>query len=539
MPVRLGSRHVLVAALCALAFVPGSMSGVGAAATAEPLDVALKLSRQERGATLGVTRADVADLVVTSKYRSAAQRRHPRQPEPALPGPRGLRRARDRQRRPPTGASSSPAAASCARWRTAPSGTRQARADRRRSRPRPTRSSSSSRPTCACSAQASGPARETVVSAGGISDAPIPRALGWQPTANGLRMAWQLVIDDSSERTSGTPPSTPRPARCSTPTTGPSHDNVDDLATTLARSGRARRRERPRARRRDRSITPNPVIDGSSYRVFEFPKESPNDGPRTLVANPADATASPFGWHDTNGVARRRVHDHARQQRPRLPRPGRQQRAGLRRQPGRRRRARLRLPGRPRRARAELPRRRRRRTSSTCNNIDPRHPATRYGFDEAVGQLPGEQLRPRRPRAATTSAPRRPTAAARTTPTSRRPPSATTAGTPRMQMYLWPGNQFGAAEPGRRRRRRLVRRRRGRASSPAPTVAGHGRHVLSTPATAASPPTTPARRPATGSRSSPAATPAARTSTRRAQASDGRREGARSSPYDAGRRRRS
>jgi hypothetical protein len=50
-------------------------------------------------------------------------------------------------------------------------------------------------------------------------------------------------------------------------------------------------------------ITPNPVLDGSSYRAFEFPLESPNDGARTLVQQPADATASPFGWHDTNGAA--------------------------------------------------------------------------------------------------------------------------------------------------------------------------------------------------------------------------------------------
>jgi Fungalysin metallopeptidase (M36)/PA domain len=44
------------------------------------------------------------------------------------------------------------------------------------------------------------------------------------------------------------------------------------------------------------------VLDGSSYRVFALPKESPNDGPRTLEENPADATASPFGWHDTDGA---------------------------------------------------------------------------------------------------------------------------------------------------------------------------------------------------------------------------------------------
>jgi hypothetical protein len=46
----------------------------------------------------------------------------------------------------------------------------------------------------------------------------------------------------------------------------------------------------------------NGLVDGASYRVFEIPKEYPDDGPRTLVVDPADPLASPFGWHDTNGV---------------------------------------------------------------------------------------------------------------------------------------------------------------------------------------------------------------------------------------------
>ena len=38
-----------------------------------------------------------------------------------------------------------------------------------------------------------------------------------------------------------------------------------------------------------------------SYRVYAMPVESPNHGGRSLEANPDDATASPYGWHDTNG----------------------------------------------------------------------------------------------------------------------------------------------------------------------------------------------------------------------------------------------
>jgi extracellular elastinolytic metalloproteinase len=41
----------------------------------------------------------------------------------------------------------------------------------------------------------------------------------------------------------------------------------------------------------------------AQYDVFPLPVEAPNDGSRSIVADPSDPTASPFGWHDTNGVA--------------------------------------------------------------------------------------------------------------------------------------------------------------------------------------------------------------------------------------------
>lgn len=39
-----------------------------------------------------------------------------------------------------------------------------------------------------------------------------------------------------------------------------------------------------------------------TYRVFAWPVESPNAGSRSLVVNPADPVASPFGWLDDNGA---------------------------------------------------------------------------------------------------------------------------------------------------------------------------------------------------------------------------------------------
>ena len=76
----------------------------------------------------------------------------------------------------------------------------------------------------------------------------------------------------SRPRTGGTSSSTPGPARCSTSSTG-------------------------------RPTKKKAAASSNCYRVWALPKESPDDGPRTIEDNPADGTASPFGWHDTDGIA--------------------------------------------------------------------------------------------------------------------------------------------------------------------------------------------------------------------------------------------
>jgi len=44
-------------------------------------------------------------------------------------------------------------------------------------------------------------------------------------------------------------------------------------------------------------------LGGAQYRVFALPLRNPSDGADAIVISPENATASPFGWHDTNGVA--------------------------------------------------------------------------------------------------------------------------------------------------------------------------------------------------------------------------------------------
>jgi len=50
-------------------------------------------------------------------------------------------------------------------------------------------------------------------------------------------------------------------------------------------------------------LAPAPPPNTDQYNVYALPVESPNHGGRSLVVGPYNATASPYGWHDTNGSA--------------------------------------------------------------------------------------------------------------------------------------------------------------------------------------------------------------------------------------------
>lgn len=44
------------------------------------------------------------------------------------------------------------------------------------------------------------------------------------------------------------------------------------------------------------------TVSSSSYLIYPPPIESPNHGLQTLISDPSDDRASPFGWHDTDGI---------------------------------------------------------------------------------------------------------------------------------------------------------------------------------------------------------------------------------------------
>ena len=149
--------------------------------------------------------------------------------------------------------------------------------------------------------------QETVFSGGDLSMEKIPVKLAYQPLEDGsVRLAWDLNIYQLDGqhwwhvRVDAT--------------TGELLDTVDWVVNEnfdeLIESGTVAHNTHQPVNVLESSPLQFGVADGSSYRVYPIPVESPNhvspfppsDG-RTTIAEPADTLASPYGWHDTNGAA--------------------------------------------------------------------------------------------------------------------------------------------------------------------------------------------------------------------------------------------
>ena len=111
-----------------------------------------------------------------------------------------------------------------------------------------------------------GPAAEAVFSRGGISLDEIPVKLMYLPTDKGeVRLVWEAVVRLPDGRQW--------------------FDLFIDSVT-----GEVLEKF-------------NWIAEEAEYDVIPVPAESPLDSPQTTVIGPSDPTASPFGWHDTNGAA--------------------------------------------------------------------------------------------------------------------------------------------------------------------------------------------------------------------------------------------
>ena len=135
--------------------------------------------------------------------------------------------------------------------------------------------------------------RATTLSDGGISQEPIPVRLMFVATdPNTLRLVWDLSI---------------------LPKAG-NHwwslriDALNGSVLSEADWMTSCGFEPPRSKSCQTATRPSPdfaasrVLAPNTYNVFAAPVESPSHGGRTLKTNPWVLSASPFGWHDTNGA---------------------------------------------------------------------------------------------------------------------------------------------------------------------------------------------------------------------------------------------
>jgi extracellular elastinolytic metalloproteinase len=270
-------------------------------------------------------------------------------------------------------------------------------------------------------------ARETVVSDGGISAEPIPARLGYQPTGDGLRLAWHVTIDDAADDHLWSATVDAATGKLLAKDDWTDHDNLDQLAERVGRAEVATVFQ-----------PPFPVADGSSYRALGFPTESPNDGPLAPLATPADIASSPFGWHDTDGatgpeytIARgNNVHAYLDQDDDEAPDFGGDVDGG---------------PGLDFDFGADLTQHAQAYREAAVANLfyanNVIHDVLwRYGFDDASGNFQVNNYG----RGGTGGDPVRAEAAdgSGTNNANFNTPAAD-GNPPRMQMFLWPGNQFG------------------------------------------------------------------------------------------------
>lgn len=135
----------------------------------------------------------------------------------------------------------------------------------------------------------------TVLSQGGLAQRPIEARLLWYPSEKGVRLAWQVEIETidgdhwwHSFVDAETGADLGRYDLIV-------HDSVEAIRGVVSRSTDG-------ALSASAAAATFPTTDGAVYNVFPLPFDSPDDGPRASVTDTADPAASPFGWHDTDGV---------------------------------------------------------------------------------------------------------------------------------------------------------------------------------------------------------------------------------------------
>lgn len=143
--------------------------------------------------------------------------------------------------------------------------------------------------------------QQVLLNQGGISFDNVPVKLVYQRTeSNELRLAWDLNI-----HLTNAPHWYSVRVDAATGEILSQHDWVVSCTFETHNHGATAQnnREEASASFGYKQEMANAALAGEQYNVFPAPLENPNHGPSQLVVDPQDLTASPFGWHDTNGAA--------------------------------------------------------------------------------------------------------------------------------------------------------------------------------------------------------------------------------------------
>jgi hypothetical protein len=153
--------------------------------------------------------------------------------------------------------------------------------------------------------QESGANQEVLISDGGMSLSPIPAKLMYQLYGKEqISLVWDISIQEKSQQdwwnvridanTGAIVDQNNYMVSCS----------LDSSISKISGSAFIGPRNKKVV---DNTVYASKTVEAATlignYRVYAMPIESPYNGDRELVVDPDNATASPFGWHDTDGIA--------------------------------------------------------------------------------------------------------------------------------------------------------------------------------------------------------------------------------------------
>lgn len=138
---------------------------------------------------------------------------------------------------------------------------------------------------------------EFLLSSGNVSLEQVPVTLVYVPIGDELKLAWDLNIHTLD-----------RSHWWSVRVDATSGEIIDQNDWVVSCTFEAHKHpEAPRLNNKNtftafKSEAPAAPFAGEQYFVFGLPLESPNHGEPSLIVDPQDPVASPFGWHDVDGV---------------------------------------------------------------------------------------------------------------------------------------------------------------------------------------------------------------------------------------------